>query len=63
VSAADSSTVTLLIESDDIDFFANPNICGAIEVTLVGAGEDPCEIWTTDYVTIRGMAAFKCLLP
>jgi hypothetical protein len=45
---------------DSLALFAEPNVIGGIEVTLAGDGDNPCEIWTTDYVTIRGMLSFRC---
>ncbi|MBD3235669.1 MAG: hypothetical protein GF330_03085 [Candidatus Eisenbacteria bacterium] len=60
VSEALESSLTLSIVPDQVGFFAEPNVHGAVEVTLVGQGAEAFEIWTTDYVTIRGLAELHC---
>lgn len=60
VSEAQNSSLTLVIDQEQVDFFAHPDVYGALEVTLIGQGSETFEIWTTDYVTIRGMAALRC---
>jgi len=54
------SRVALVHVQGDIDLLAERQFFGAMEVTLIGNGEGPVEVWSSDYVTIRGVVAFDC---
>lgn len=60
VTAAARNRVRLSLCQGDIGLFATEQLCGAMEVELTGVGDRPVEIWSTDYVTIRGVVAFDC---
>jgi len=59
VNAATTCQVALAVDRAQIEFFTRTGVFGAVEVTLSGASGEACEIWTSDYVTIRGVAAFR----
>ncbi len=60
VTAVAESCVRLSLCQGDIRLFATEQLYGAMEVELTGEGDSPVEIWSTDYVTIRGVVAFDC---
>lgn len=62
VTAAVNSTVTMTLLRGDLDIFLEEVVYGAQEVTLIGDGLNPVEIWSTDYVTVKGIASFEYLM-
>lgn len=60
VTASAMSSLTLSVTAGDIDLFAEERLFGGVEISLLGDGERPIEIWSTDYVKVRGVAAFRC---
>ncbi len=59
VTAATTSDVTLTVAAGDIGLFTEELLHGGLEITLLGDGEQPIEIWSTDYVKVKGVAAFR----
>ncbi|MCK4303464.1 MAG: hypothetical protein KAY24_04435 [Candidatus Eisenbacteria sp.] len=51
--------VMQVTEQEDIAVFAEELLYGAMEITLTGDGENPVEIWSTDYVKVRGIVSFR----
>jgi hypothetical protein len=62
VTASVNSTITMTLLRGDLDVFLEEILYGAQEVTLIGDGENPVEIWSTDYVTVKGIASFEYLV-
>ncbi len=60
VSASTTAVATLTVAEGEIDLFTEGRLHGALAVTLLGDGERPIEIWSTDYVRVKGVAAFRC---
>ncbi len=54
-----TSTIEMTVSQGDLDIFLSEQLFGAQEVTLVSDGENPVEIWSTDYVKVRGIASFQ----
>ena len=59
VTAPVTSLIEMTVARGDLDVFLLEQLFGAQEVTLVGDGENPVEIWSTDYVKVRGIASFQ----
>ncbi len=59
VDSATTSRVLMEVASGDIKVFAEEKLYGAVEITLLGDGESPVEIWSTDFVTIKGVVSFS----
>ena len=59
VTAPVTSTIEMTVSEGDLDIFLSEQLYGAQEVTLVSDGENPVEIWSTDYVKVRGIASFQ----
>ncbi len=60
VDAPAYSTVTLSVTAGDIGLFTEGRLHGGLAISLLGDGERPIEIWSTDYVKVKGVAAFRC---
>jgi hypothetical protein len=59
VDSATTSRVLMQVASGDIKLFAEEKLYGAVEITLLGDGESPVEIWSNDFVTIKGVVSFS----
>lgn len=60
VTASEYCDLNVQVSGESLALFAEPHVFGGVTLTLRGNGDDPCEVWTTDYVTIRGIVSFRC---
>jgi len=59
VTAATTSQVILRVSEGDLDLFSEERLFGGLAVTLRSDGESAIEIWSTDYVNVKGMVSFR----
>lgn len=59
VTSPTTSAIEMVIAEGDIDLFTEALLYGAMEIALLGDGENPVEIWSSDYVKVRGIVSFR----